>query len=326
MAEKKAASPPVKIVAKKARKPWKVDLKWICGILATMLLTASLTSFAVYRVAANPEVEKLSKTGLASKSFFNSLLPKELRGKTKGTPGQSDFKINVKGKWYTPKQLDDMSESEFKKLFGGKAIEDFTSPVGKSFMEQMQGSSGSMPGIPGMGGSEGDLEKALSGGNAEKLGQQMFGNVMNQAIMPAIGNAMVGPVKGASMSMFLITLIPALLFLFLMVVFSYRWGHMLSFAVVLLLSSLPVFLAATMFKLFGSVNAAAPKAPGGDPLSGALSFVNILADSNFALFLGIIIFCILLMGLSGLGGIISMAAKPKPKKQQPPVPAAPKAA
>lgn len=307
-----------KDLAKKGRKAWKVDLKWLFGILATVLLTVSLTSFAVYRVTTNPQVEKLTKVDV------KTALPKELQGKIKGTPGQKDFKVNVKGKWYSPEQLDNMSESEMKKLFGDE-IEKFMR--GKSFMEQQQGSSGQMLGIPGMGGSEQDMEKALSGENAEELGKQMFGNLMSQTLMPALGSVMVGPVKGMSMTIFLVTLIPALLFLALMVVFSYRWGHLLSFALVLFLSALPVFLAASMFKMFSSASAATPKAPGGDPFSGAFSFVKVLADSNFALFLGLLIFAVLLIGLAGLGSIIMLAAKPKPpKKKQPPVPAAPKAA
>lgn len=281
-------------MATKPRKGWRVDLKWLFGILATVLLTVGMTSYALYRVASNPEIEKykkLSEKGPDMTALFGGFADPSKSG------GKNPFKIKINGKEYTPQELDKMPEAEAKKL-----------------MAQMDNSKGGAPdfgNMPFFGGSDGkNPMEALS--DPAKMGEQMS-TMFTQTLLPMVITSASDAVKGIAMTVFIPALLVGLIFLTLMVVVSYRFGRITSFALCLLLASLPVFVTAMLLKGLGSFNGPVKDSP------DVFSLLRVMGDSNFALFLTLVIassfLLIVSILLSMIFGMIS-SKKTKPPKTQ----------
>ncbi len=267
------------------RKGWRIDVKWLCAIFATLSLTASLTSLAFYRAAGSPDLAKYQKN-LLTNSF--GMDPK-LLGDSKGKPiDPKNYKIKIGSKEYTPQQLNSMPEKEIQQLmkeFDGKGM-----------------TPGQVPDMKAMDKVMKDSGKMMD----PKILQEQMGAYAGQAMMPYMNNMLGDAAKGMFLTTFIFSLLGAIVFIIPMIGVSYRFGKLMSFGAVLFLSALPVFIVASMFKLGGGMFSA-------------------LADANFGLFLGIIIVAKILMIIAIIMGIIAgLGSKGKtgtppaqPVKQQP---------
>lgn len=304
---------------KKPRKAWRADLKWLFGIFATLLLTIALTSFALYRVTTNPQMEKMQKIMMSQSKNGGFDIAKMMSGSKSTSSGKNLMpKIKIKGKEYTPQQLDSMPEAELTKLMkdfdGGKMLQNF-------------GSVANPPGSTS-GSTQPDM-KAFENIGKQFQDPKMMGQVIQsaaiQAIMPAITGA-TDAAKGFSMTLFIATLLGALFCIGLMMAFSYRFGRLSSLATVVILSALPTFIAVTFLKGLGGMNTMMMQsAQKGQQLPNPLQMLGVIGDSNFALFSGLMIFSGLLLLISLLGSIIMSMMNGSRNKAAVVPPAAPEA-
>jgi len=300
--QKDAGSKPVqkKTVEKKpsGRKAWRVDLKWFFAILATLLLTLSLTSLAAYRASSSPQIEKLAKAPKSSQPVMGDIFS--------GAKNGSEFKIKLGGKEYTPQKLEKLPEAEAQKLFEQEMKN------GNSDLAKLM-SQGSKMKNPMQGKTPDEMM------DTEALGQQMMKSVVEQAILPETGKFLSKTVKTLSMGIFVATLLGAILFLTLAVVFSHRFGRLTTFAVVLLISAAPAFKISLLFKLIGSATAGVDKAAmAASPFKALSALPQALADANLSLFSGLVAFSLLAIFFSMIFGFIT-----RPKKKSEPKAAAP---
>jgi len=291
------------------RIPWHVDLKWFFGIIATLLLTLSLTSLAAYRASSSPQIEKLAKANKSSQQMMGSIFSAPKEG--------ADFKIKLGGKEYSMQELEKLPEGEAEKLFAEEMKKG-----GNSYLSKLMGPGGAMTKKPMQDNPvQGNPAQGKPGEmmDSESLMMQM---IAEQAILPAVGNFLSKTVKQVSLVIFIGTLLGAIFFLGLSVAFSHRLGRLTTFSVVLLLSASPAFKISLLFKLLDSAASSPTASAGGAAaLPGASSLALLpkaLADANFGLFSGIIAFSLLAIFFSMIFGLIARPkAKPQPKAPAP---------
>ncbi len=308
----------------KKRVPWRVDLKWIFGLLATILLTTGLITFAVYRIATNPAVDKYVKENLKTENN-SSGMPMNLdfdessSGSDKMSSGEnksSNFKMKLGGKTYNAEELEKMDEKKLEELLK-KEIE--SGNLTQKDMEMLMAprdlsvtTKKSKEPDSSKPNSTGESDAKESEGHEEPgddFGQQIVQAMMIQAIAPLVTD-LLGFVKRTMLLVSLMTILVGLLFMALTVVFSFRWGRVFSFAVVLLLSSLPIFITSIALKSVGSVETA---------LKGKKSFslYDAIANANFSLFSGLVTFTLFLIVFSFVASLISRILKSRSQPKAP---------
>ncbi|TET52667.1 MAG: hypothetical protein E3J54_05985, partial [Actinobacteria bacterium] len=310
----------------KKRVPWRVDLKWIFGLLATLLITAGLTTFAFYRIATNPAVDKYVKENLKTENN-SSGMPMNLdfdessSGSDKMSSGKNkspNFKMKLGGKTYDEEELEKMDDKKLKELIekeieaGNLTQKDFEMLMAPRDLSATTKKSKEADSSEPNSASESNRKEAEGHEEpGDDFGQQIIQAMMIQAIAPLVTD-LLGFVKRTMLLVSLMTILVGLLFMALTVVFSSRWGRIFSFAVILLLSSLPIFITSMTLKSAGSVETA---------LKGKDSFslYNAIANANFSLFSVLVTFTLFLIVFSFVASLISRIlksrAQPKAPKQ-----------
>ena len=260
----------------KQRKAWHADLKWLFGLLAAILLTVSLTSLAMYRLSSDPDINKVKeKIANEEPGKRNADIGHGEDKDGKSSKSISEPKIILGDKEYTPEELKNMDQKELQALMKKYGMDKGSENRGKDSREKGKGDI-SKPDreIFGEGGIDPKMISEMMEGQMSAMTGPMF--------MPAIIEFMDDARQGMYFSIFLSTLIGALLFLIPMIIFSNRWGRLASPSVVLLIASLPVFILNIVLKgggMFGTMSKE----------EGFFSVIGSMADVNYGLFLGLVL-------------------------------------
>ncbi len=281
----------------KQRKAWHADLKWLFGLLAAILLTISLTSLAMYRLSADSGLNKAKEKIASEEPGKGSADIGHTEDKDgKASKSISEPKIILGDKEYTPEELKNMDEKEVQALMKKYGMDKGSGSWGKDSREKGKGDI-----------SKPEREIFSEGGINPKMISEMMGSQMSAMagpmFMPAIIEFMDNARQGTYFSIFLSTLIGALLFLIPMIIFSHRWGRIVSPSVVLLIASLPVFIFNIALKGGGMFGAISKK-------EGFFSVIGSMADVNYGLFLGLVLTAaVLILGSVALSLAMSIFTK-----------------
>lgn len=279
----------------KQRKAWRADLKWLFGLLATFLLTVSLTSFAMYRITADSEINKANKK-LAIEQLNIGSDQQKKSFDNKSPASMPDIKIKIGDKEFSADVLQKMDPKGLQELMKEFGMDKEPQSGGKGSSEgREKGSPPDKHDMPEMSGPD-------------KM-SEMFGEQMNQMVGPMVLMPVMdfldSTQQGMFLAIFISTLIGALLFLVPMIIFSYRWGRPMSFSIVLLIASLPAFITTALLKS-GSLFSFAKDD------KDIFSFIGKMGDVNFGLFLGLVITASIILFISAGISLITRTLSKKP--------------
>lgn len=198
---------------KKRQAGWRIDAKWIAGILLVHVLVFSLFALSVWRLTSFEQAKALYTPLL--NSMFQSVPEEgfqEIIRAGQAKPNQPldapmyPFRVNLKGK-----DVAGLNKDQLKTLLIKETI---------------------------------DALYSQGPGAIEDGGGKMFGNV---APFSPLFSIVTGGSHSFVRLVFLFSLVPVFLFGLLLILFSFRFGKLISPGICLVFVSLPVVVATTFF-------------------------------------------------------------------------------